>query len=74
MRKFKPIISLESEARHCGEDNVLNVFKFLDDLGYAGCFFNGESMLSLDFFDIQRYQLNSDKKNYVNNFFFIPKK
>ena len=74
LRKFKPIISLESEARHCGEDNVINVFKFLDDLGYAGYFFNGESMLSLDSFDIQKYQLNSDKKKYVNNFFFIPKK
>ena len=73
LRKFKPIISLESEARHCGEDNVINVFKFLDDLGYAGYFFNGESMLSLDCFDIQKYQLNRDKKNYVNYIFFIPK-
>jgi len=74
LSKFKPIISLESEARHCGEDNVMNVFKLLNDLGYSGSFFNGESMLSLDLFNIQRYQLSNDKKNYVNNFFFIPKK
>ena len=73
LRKFHPIISLESEARHCGIDNVMSVFNFLNKLDYKGFFVDGGSMLSLDNFNIEKHQLNNDEKNYVNNFFFIPK-
>jgi len=70
----KPIVALESEARHCGADNVMAVFKLLQELNYNGFFFNGASMSSLNNFDINEYQLDPNKKIYVNNFFFIPKK
>ena len=73
LRKFHPIISLESEARHCGIDNVMSVFNFLNKLDYKGFFVDAGSMLSLDNFNIEKHQLNNDEKNYVNNFFFIPK-
>ena len=73
LKKFQPIITLESEARHCGEDNVMAVFDLLHKLNYNGYFFNGKSMSSLDNFDIYEYQLNPINKIYVNNFFFIPK-
>jgi FkbM family methyltransferase len=74
LQKFQPIIALESEARHCGKDNVMAVFDLLHKLNYNGYFFNGELMSSLDNFDIYEYQMNPNKKIYVNNFFFIPKK
>jgi FkbM family methyltransferase len=73
LHTFQPIIALESEARHCGADNVMAVFDLLQKLNYNGYFFNGVSMSSLDNFDINEYQLNPNKKIYVNNFFFIPK-
>ena len=73
LKKCQPIIILESEARHCGEENVLAVFDLLDNNGYDGFFFNGESMSSLKNFDIYQFQLDPNKKKYVNNFFFIPK-
>ena len=58
LRKFHPIISLESEARHCGIDNVMSVFNFLNKLDYKGFFVDGGSMLSLDNFNIEKHQLN----------------
>lgn len=73
LHTFQPIIALESEARHCGADNVMAVFKLLHKLDYNGYYFNGALMSSLDNFDIYEYQLNPNKKFYVNNFFFIPK-
>ena len=73
IKKFQPIIILESEARHCGEKNVLAVFDLLEKNGYNGFFFNGKNMSSLDSFDIYEYQLSPNKKIYVNNFFFLPK-
>jgi len=74
LHKCQPIIALESEARHCGEDNVMAVFDLLHNLNYDGYFFNGALMSSLDNFDIYEYQLNPKNKIYVNNFFFMPKK
>ena len=71
LHKFQPIIALESEARHCGADNVMAVFKLLSKLDYNGYFFNGALMSSLDNFYIYEYQLNPNKKIYVNNFFFV---
>ena len=73
LHKFQPIIALESEARHCGSDNVMAVFDLLHKLNYNGYFFNGALMSSLDNYDIYEYQLNPKKIIYVNNFFFIPK-
>ncbi|MDG2267135.1 MAG: FkbM family methyltransferase [Candidatus Marinimicrobia bacterium] len=73
LNKFQPIIVLESEARHCGEENVLAVFDLLDSNGYDGFFFNGKSMSHLKDFDIYEFQLDPNKKKYVNNFFFISK-
>ena len=73
LQKDKPIITLECEARHCGEEKVKAVFSFLNKLNYNGFFFDGTSISSLDNFDIYEHQLKADKKIYVNNFFFIPR-
>ena len=69
----RPIIAIESEARHCGEDKVIEVFNLLNELDYKGYFHNGEKILSIDNFSIYDYQLDPNKKKYINNFFFIPK-
>ena len=69
----RPIIALECEARHCGENNVKKVFELLQQLNYNGYFFNGFSMSTLNNFDIHKHQLDANKKIYINNFFFIPK-
>ncbi len=73
LKEYQPIIILESEARHCGKNNVFAVFDLLNKNGYNGFFFNEKKMLSLKNFDIYEYQLDPNKKIYVNNFFFIPK-
>ena len=41
LHKCQPIIALESEARHCGSENVMAVFNLLHKLNYSGYFFNG---------------------------------
>ena len=68
----RPIISIESEARHCGEDKVIEVFNLLNELDYKGYFHNGEKIMSIDNFSIFDYQLDPNKNIYINNFFFIP--
>lgn len=69
----RPIISIESEARHSGKDKVIKVFNLLKELDYEGYFHNGKRILSIDNFSIFDYQLDPNKKIYINNFFFIPK-
>ena len=73
LKMYHPVIIVESEARHCGKDNVIALFDLIKNNGYNGFFYNGESLISIDKFDIEKYQLNIYKKIYVNNFFFLPK-
>ena len=69
----RPIISVESEARHCGEKKVLDLFSFFEDKGYKGYFFNEDKIDSIKNFSINYYQLNPSKKIYINNFIFLRK-
>ena len=48
-----PVIIVESEARHCGKDNVIALFDLIKNNGYNGFFYNGESLVSIDKFDIE---------------------
>ncbi len=67
----RPIISVESEARHCGEDKMLKLFSFFKEIGYNGYFFNRNSFTSIKYFSIYDYQLDTEKSVYINNFVFI---
>jgi len=73
LKMYHPVIIVESEARHCGKENVIAVFDLLKKNGYHGFFYNGKSLVSINEFDIEKYQLNFYKRIYVNNFFFLPK-
>ena len=74
IKKYQPTIIVECEARHCGKNNVKELFFLFEKLGYKGFFYNGELMANVDDFDIFQYQLTHYKKIYVNNFFFTPNK
>lgn len=81
IRQSLPLILIEIEERH-KPNAVGDVSGFLHRLGYEGYFIFGGSILSVDQFDLTRYQ---DARNiggwetnwrrsgvYVNNFFFVP--
>ena len=68
LKMYHPVIIVESEARHCGKDNVIALFDLIKNNGYNGFFYNGESLESIDKFDIEKYQLNIYKKNKMGLF------
>ncbi len=69
----RPIISVESEARHCGEDKVLELFAFFKEIKYDGYFYKRNNIRSIKYFSIYDYQLDPNKIIYINNFIFLPK-
>ncbi|MBC8346539.1 MAG: FkbM family methyltransferase [Candidatus Marinimicrobia bacterium] len=73
LKRYKPVVMFECEARHNGPENVRAVFDFLFNLNYMGCFYDGKSFVDLDQFDLVKYQTDPNRKIYVNNFFFTPK-
>jgi len=73
LTRFKPVVLIECEARHNGPENVTAVFEFFTNLNYEGWFYDGNSFISLDNFDLYKYQTHPNRKIYVNNFFFTPK-
>ena len=41
LKMYHPVIIVESEARHCGKDNVIALFDLIKNNGYNGFFYNG---------------------------------
>ena len=70
LKKYKPKIIVEIEARHVGEKQVLETFSFLENLGYTGKFICGTKNYPLKEFSFPLYQNRDDMKNYCNNFIF----
>jgi len=70
LKKYKPKIIVEIEARHVGEDRVLETFEFMNSLGYIGHFIHGLKRVPLQSFEFGKHQNEADKKNYCNNFTF----
>jgi len=71
IRRHKPCLLFECEARHHPDGNIEEVFKYLQDLRYEGFFFLGRRRLPLSEFTKKYQQLG--KKPYANNFLFQPK-
>lgn len=71
----RPVLLIEVEQRHREED-VSEVFRSIESLGYAGEFLLDNTFRSLKDFSIdqhQRARLAGDKtKPYINNFIFRP--
>jgi FkbM family methyltransferase len=70
LKKYKPNIIVEIEARHVGEAKVLETFEFMNSLGYIGHFIHGLNRVPLKSFEFEKHQNEADKKNYCNNFTF----
>lgn len=70
LKKYKPKIIVEIEARHVGQEQVLETIRFMEDLGYKGRFIHDTEYKQLELFSFDKYQNMSDMKNYCNNFIF----
>jgi hypothetical protein len=71
IKKYKPKIIMECEARHVGREKVFETFKFLGDLDYRGSFIFGADRIPLSAFNFEIYQnFHTEKKMYCNNFIF----
>jgi FkbM family methyltransferase len=71
IKKYKPKILMECEARHVGREKVCETFKLLGDLGYKGYFIFGADRIPLAAFNFEIYQNPlAVKKMYCNNFIF----
>ncbi len=70
LKKYKPKIFVEIEARHVGKEGVIETFRFLESLGYTGDFVYGLSRIPVTAFSFEKYQDPDNKKNYCNNFIF----
>jgi len=70
LKKHKPKIIVEIEARHVGQEQVLETFQFLESLQYKGHFIQGQNRIPLSSFNFDKHQNINDKDNYCNNFTF----
>jgi FkbM family methyltransferase len=70
-----PLLVFECENRHLENGSVQDVFRYLDQLGYAGEFICGNRLRPLAEFDPRIHQKQTgerfwDAKDYYNNFVF----
>ena len=70
LKKYKPKILVEIEARHIGQAKVLETFTFMESLQYAGFVVQGLNRIPLTEFSFEKHQNTNDMKNYCNNFIF----
>jgi FkbM family methyltransferase len=70
IKKLKPKILIECEARHVGKEQVNETFNYLLQLGYKGYFINDIHKEALEKFDFEKHQNTNDMKHYCNNFVF----
>ena len=70
LKRFKPIIYVEIEARHAGEEKVTETIEFMETLEYTGHFIHGQKQIPVNQFSFDKYQNPNDPKNYCNNFTF----
>jgi FkbM family methyltransferase len=70
IKKCKPKILVEIEARHVGQEKVLATFKFLEQLGYKGHMLYGLNHIPLAEFSFEKFQNMNDMSHYCNNFIF----
>lgn len=70
LKECKPKILVEIEARHVGQERVLQTFKFMESIGYKGYFLHGYNHIPLSEFGFEEYQNRSNMELYCNNFIF----
>lgn len=75
LKRHKPLIVFECEARHLTNHKPSDVFAYLESLGYIGQFFSTTGLRPLDGFNLAVHQKSAgdrfwDAKDYCNNFLF----
>lgn len=71
LRRDRPVLIFECEARHRNGGSVEEVFAFLNELGYSGGFFDHEGRLCpIERFDVAVHQRAPGEAGYINNFVF----
>jgi FkbM family methyltransferase len=74
LREDQPVVLVETEARHA-EGAPFTVFRFLEGLGYTGCFLLGGQPRRLSGFSLAEHQrvenVMQRGKLYINNFIFF---
>jgi FkbM family methyltransferase len=76
LTRLHPVLLIEAEVRHIGEEKINQLFRLIEGLGYEGFFYWKGKRLSLKDFDPAIHQsltnLHSNQKLYCNNFMFEP--
>jgi FkbM family methyltransferase len=74
LAEAKPVLLIECEARHIGEDAMKIIFLELINFGYKGFFFFDGKQLPIKEFRLNVHQDISliSKFRYANNFGFVP--
>lgn len=70
LKKCKPKIIVEIEARHIGQQQVLETIEYLTALGYQGFFISGKKLIPVADFRFDIHQNTDNMKAYCNNFVF----
>ena len=70
--KFKPVLQIELEERHTGQTIERSIGEVVG-LGYSAHFVDAGLLAGTDSFDADaRHRLPAARKDYVNNFIFLP--
>ena len=77
LRRDRPVLLFECEARHMRDRTPQDVFDCLRELGYRGAFFSPAGLLPIHQFRLAVHQPVRDGRfweaaDYCNNFVFIP--
>ena len=77
LRRDRPLLLFECEARHLPGSSPAAVFDYLGGLGYRGLFFGPDGLVPVEQFSVERHQPLRpgrfwDEKDYYNNFAFLP--
>jgi FkbM family methyltransferase len=70
LKKHRPKILVEIEARHIGKAQVMETIHFLESLGYQGKIIQGTHFIPTTEFSFEKFQDFSNKATYCNNFIF----
>lgn len=70
LKNHRPKILVEIEARHIGQNQVLETIQYLESLGYQGRIIKGYEYIPTSQFTFEKFQDIKNKKGYCNNFIF----
>ena len=70
IKKHRPKILVEIEARHIGKEQVMETIHYLESLGYQGKIIQGTHFIPSAEFTFEKFQDFNNKATYANNFIF----